>query len=489
MRHDTVPAGDRLSELVNVGGDAQRISRRHANTAGTGQKGGPMRPTIGVVRWLVRLAVLLAFLLAGNHQSWAGPATVTFRVSSPLDGPDSTPGDGECETAPGNELCTLRAAIQETNALPGPNIIAFAITGVISVSASLPNITDSVSIIGPGSAALTISGTTLYADAPILRFGHDGARGIGRRYTVSGLRLSAAQGGPWYVQGIRIDLGTLTLDHVRIEGLVGGLSMKGGDTRVTILNSSFHGNGARSGGAILNDGATLVLRDSTLQNNGASWVGGALHNGGTAFIYNSVFSDNRASGTSYVPANGGAIINYGHLSLVNSTVSSNTLTFLGNGGNGITNFGVMTLTSSAVISNITWTLQGVGLKLGHSSVTFIRNTIIANNGQFGDCQNEDGNIINGGTIIDGGYNLVEDNTCGFTGGADPLLAALADNGGPTHTHALLASTRLQAAGGRQRRHDCALRHRRVRIPQPGSRPGVLVFLASGGALSGPPGLG
>ena len=46
-----------------------------------------------------------------------------FTVNTPYDGLDANPGDGVCETAPGNGICTLRAAIHETNALAGDDTI------------------------------------------------------------------------------------------------------------------------------------------------------------------------------------------------------------------------------------------------------------------------------------------------------------------------------------------------------------------------------
>jgi hypothetical protein len=51
-----------------------------------------------------------------------------------------------------------------------------------------------------------------------------------------------------------------------------------------------------------------------------------------------------------------------------------------------------------------------------------------------------------GIITNGGYNLDSDNTCFFgtnnnsLSGVDPMLGPLADNGGPTKTHALLAGS-------------------------------------------------
>src|SRR5207249_38813 len=61
----------------------------------------------------------------------------------------------------------------------------------------------------------------------------------------------------------------------------------------------------------------------------------------------------------------------------------------------------------------------------------LRNTILADS-TGGDCFN-----VIGSVVTDDGHNIVEDNSCGFTGGADPMLGPLANNGGPTQTHALL----------------------------------------------------
>jgi hypothetical protein len=48
---------------------------------------------------------------------------VTFAVNTTIDRTDASPGDGRCETEPGNGKCTQRAAVQETNVLPGADVI------------------------------------------------------------------------------------------------------------------------------------------------------------------------------------------------------------------------------------------------------------------------------------------------------------------------------------------------------------------------------
>ena len=50
-------------------------------------------------------------------------AELTFTVTSTDDVVDSNPGDGKCETASGNGVCTLRAAVMEANAHAGADTI------------------------------------------------------------------------------------------------------------------------------------------------------------------------------------------------------------------------------------------------------------------------------------------------------------------------------------------------------------------------------
>lgn len=85
-------------------------------------------------------------------------------VNSTGDASDLDPGDGKCQTSMGSTECTLRAAIEETNANPDQKTILFDIPGpcphLIQPATALPPITDSVIIDGysqPGSAPNTLS--------------------------------------------------------------------------------------------------------------------------------------------------------------------------------------------------------------------------------------------------------------------------------------------------------------------------------------------
>ena len=112
------------------------------------------RVLIGFV--LCSVGVLLA--LAGLSKSVAGnnaESGLRFEVNSTLDAVDTNIGDGICATATGD--CTLRAAIQEANAIPGPDVINLShetymltIVGANEDSAGTGDldITDDLTIVG-----------------------------------------------------------------------------------------------------------------------------------------------------------------------------------------------------------------------------------------------------------------------------------------------------------------------------------------------------
>jgi hypothetical protein len=173
--------------------------------------------------------------------------------------------------------------------------------------------------------------------------------------------------------------------------------------------------------------AKLDLRSLTVSD-GSNIVGGAIFNAGTLKVTNSTFSGNRAT-------TGGAIENAGTLEVTNSTFFGNTAT----GGGAIRNGGVGTVeVINSTFSGNSATSGGALLNGENSSMT-LGNTIVANSTFGSNCSFEFGN-----PIIDGGYNIDDDGTCGFTQATgslpdtNPLLdpAGLADNGGPTLTIAL-----------------------------------------------------
>jgi hypothetical protein len=241
-----------------------------------------------------------------------------------------------------------------------------------------------------------------------------------------------------------------------------------------ISGSVFFGNEATYGGAIdARSGGSLHISDSQFRSNRAGWWGGALSIGVYALVVRSTFSNNRA-GVSDI-GGGGAIhtlsASAARLELYQSVLFDNqsdndggalllaggfadlaTVTLSGNyaqrDGGALMITGTVTadLRNATVANNTADSdLDHVGLGGGirvFTGTLKVRNSIVAGN--------TDNSVLLGNTDCAGriqsqGYNLIRDTSGCTIGGApvgdlygkDPLLAPLADNGGPTKTHALL----------------------------------------------------
>lgn len=181
------------------------------------------------------------------------------------------------------------------------------------------------------------------------------------------------------------------------------------------------------------NGATVTFTGLTIQGgNAATGGGGLLMGGGSSVTFiNSLFADNDAD-------NGGGIrVNDGSLFVQNSTVSGNRA-LSGNGG-GIHNPGGSVSLTNVTVSANTASANGGGVE---GSVGTINSIIAANAAAAGpDCA---GTLS---TNSNGGHNLIG-NIAGCTYaalasdkiGANPKLGPLADNGGRSRTHALLAGS-------------------------------------------------
>jgi hypothetical protein len=238
---------------------------------------------------------------------------------------------------------------------------------------------------------------------------------------------------------------TATLDSLKIiNGFIsldggGGIYLLGGN--LTLKNSTLSGNSADAGGGIFNFGGNMTVENSTLSGNSAiiSGGGGILNSSGALLtVQNSTLLGNTAtSGT------GGAIFNDNSstLSVVNSTLSGNTAF---NGG-GIANqdSNAVMIRNSTLSGNAATYGGGIYNRSAYAPswwTTFgFINTIVANSTSGGDCDNT-------GTISTNTNNLVEDNSCAPFLSGDPNLGALADNGGPTQTFALLVGSPAIDAG-------------------------------------------
>ena len=215
----------------------------------------------------------------------------------------------------------------------------------------------------------------------------------------------------------------------------GGIYTSNGD--VTLTDSTVSGNstgdGGDGGGIHNSSGDVTAIRSSISFNQSGEDGGGVETFFGDLLFINSTISGNQSTGT------GGGVNNTSSDSVqfISSTVTNNQSG--GNGGgihNSNSSFDTLTIENSIVAGNITTGGIGADLEFGSNVNNVIRFSLIGSN---------DGTplLATGSNTPDTRGNLI-----GSAGSLiDPRLFALADNGGPTLTHALLADSPAINAGG------------------------------------------
>ncbi len=249
--------------------------------------------------------------------------------------------------------------------------------------------------------------------------------------------------------GAIANLGTLIVNNSTFhdnESNEGGAIAAINVYSTTIAGSTFTDNTvAGRGGAIsVADGSSIALTTSSISGGSAS-SGGGIHNGGVAVVTRTLFNGNTGGGGI---ANDGS----GTLTVANSTFtangSTNTL------GGAISNAaGRILLYNNTLAGNVAFQGGGVytygnGFGAGNQ---LVNNIVVSNSatnegpdihGDIGTGQVTTNNLL---TSTAGGSNI----THGVNGNivsATPLIGALASNGGPTQTMALLSGSPAVNAG-------------------------------------------
>lgn len=237
---------------------------------------------------------------------------------------------------------------------------------------------------------------------------------MARRSFITGNSADASGGGVYNRGALSLQLTAVENNSARESG--GGIYH---DTRQTsLLDVTMRSNRAQlgSGGAVFSRQGAFTISRSTLAGNQAGMDGGGVANqiGSRLDVANSTMSRNLAR------QSGGAIWNRGALRTFNVTIAQNVADRDSNGSG-----------------------AGGGIFNAPAGAARLTHTILAGNSRrvvapaASDCR---------GTILSTGHNLVTTIAgCGYVpaggdliappGGA--MLAGLANNGGPTPTHALL----------------------------------------------------
>ena len=358
----------------------------------------------------------------GAYESQFVPVGTTYIVTNLNDtAPNGcTPGD-----------CTLREAILDANASPGPDNILFAtsLTGTIALTPGFGQleITTDINLDGPGARAVTVSGED-----------------FNRVFLVTGVGTNARIEGLTITNGNAQLLGTLLGDG-------GGVLNVGGST-LTLVEVSVSGNTATSLGggvatrSLLGTISTTYITRSLISDNNALAGGGGISNIATAGIVSSAVTTvtNSTVTLNNTVAEAGGVSNLGGtVNLVNDTVSHNSSTLTGGGivnVAGVFGLGVTYLRNTIVAYNNAVVVGGI-LNLS-DDVLGIFNTL--GNNLIGNNFNAEASFA--ASVFVGGFpqpnvnaDLVGSVSVG-TSVIDPRLGPLQNNGGPTDTRAVLAGS-------------------------------------------------
>jgi CSLREA domain-containing protein len=393
------------------------------------------QPRLRSLYGLLALLGIGASLLAPASPARANTA---FSVNTTNDTADVAPGDGFCADAA--SACSLRAAIEESNALPGLDQAELP-DGTYYLSDQLV-VEDHLRLVGSSKLSTVIHGNDA---TELLAIPSD---------------PSIPGGGPTAY------LYDLTLRNGRTQedgGPTAGIMIGAGAGAVLYTVGVIHNSSSEFGGGIQNWG-TLQMIDSEVSNNilppginGQTSQGGGIYNAGEMQILRSLIANN-------VATRGGGIsnTNEGFAVIENTTISGNRV--YGAGG-GIRNNadGEMHITSSTITNNRSgepnpegWYIedrQGAGIYNGDNALVGMANTILAGNDDNSwdlnptyspDCYSPGRNqfrshrdnligILNANCLIDDtSFDQVGSNAAPL----DPLLQPLDNYGGPTWSHAL-----------------------------------------------------
>jgi len=275
-------------------------------------------------------------------------------------------------------------------------VLGAQLTATVTISDAM--IVTSINDAGPGSLRQVLATAASMVGADV----------IGFAAALNGKTIEL--GGSLFIEdaaGVTIDASGLP-KGITLDGGPGAFSLMqiGGTTTVATLRclTLTSGFSTSEGGAILNrTGSYLTLDRCTLSGNVSSDTGGAITNkaGATVIMTQCTLSGNATQ------AEGGAFFNQGTATLAHCTLKDNAAAM----GAGIFNESTMTLARSLVRDGsgggndiqTTTDMDLVGVSFAGSTT---------------------GNFVGSGSINN----------------SDPLLGSLADNGGPTKTHALLAGS-------------------------------------------------
>lgn len=349
---------------------------------------------------LTALAVLMACTLP------IGASAATFTVDDLGDssGPgDTAPGDGVCEDIRPGTRCTLRAAIEEANALEGRDTIEFSVAGSITpFAAPMPVITEALVIDG-STAPGYVEGGSLAASPPRVYLNgllHPTANGLHFRGATASVSDVLAVGIVGFGTAIRANLGANSLWVQRCWIGLNADGSAGGNDVGLFLQSSFNEVGLLGGPATAtglgnvissnsNDPLVIVGSSNRVRGNiiglGPSGSGdrGNAGRGVVVIGNNNLIGGVPAAAANRITHNGsdGIRINGADNTVQGNDIGGAGLSTFGNSGHGIAVYG----SGNLIGDESGGSLQHVrghalsGVRLGEAGVVQANDNVVANN--------------------------------------------------------------------------------------------------------------
>ena len=439
-------------------------------------------------------AAALITALAGSA---AASATITVDANG-----DGTADATHCtDGTVGN--CTIRdaaaAAVDGDTIVFDPTISTITLTnGQILMQA--------VNITGPGAASLSITTTAAPGSYNVFRITGSGDVVVSG-LTVTKNRIAALNGGKFTLDGVTIsgssagwgggalyadNAGLLEITDSRFENnsclYDGGAVNSYHGRETTISGSTFLGNHSDGSGGALYSGWTddLTITDSVFSGNTADGRGGALatpngsayvtsiinttidsnhadlSGGGIAVLYDNVVNISNTTISNNTSAHGGGIdfaVSGIVATIDNSTIAGNDAA-QGAGGIFLAGSSSLTMNQSTISANLARgtlaNMGGGGIAIAdNTSVMAMSGTIVSGNTspitRFSDIalyqySGGNGSFTASNSIIGELDSRITSSGTNIQNLSDPMLGALADNGGPTKTMAPLPGSPAIDAG-------------------------------------------
>jgi LPXTG-site transpeptidase (sortase) family protein len=316
----------------------------------------------------------------GSYES--NPLTANYVVNSNADNTTD------------NSLCTLRESVLAANnaeanddcgsGSSGDDTITFSVSGTITLSSQLPEISSTEGTLEIDGGDITVSGN----DAVRVLHVYSGAD-----LTLTDISITHGKAGGSDDGGAILNEGALTVNGVTFSnnnttsGFGGAIYSESGST-LNITDSTFTSNSGVYGGAIITAATTASITDSSFSSNSASYGAGIFAGpggAGTLDISGTTISSNSAS------VNGGGIWNGGVLTISNSAISGNGAVT----GAGIfnTNPGSTEISDTSISNNTAGSNGGGIYSDDGSSLSITRSTFSGNHTSA----NDGAGLANGGT--------------------------------------------------------------------------------------------